>query len=156
MHLATGNLLPPKETLLYLDNSARKSLWWPGHFTGFLVLSLQQGWTKPTLLRSASLSLEHVCCVFSHVQLFAVPWTVAHKAPLSMRLSRQEYWTGLPFPSPGDLPDWGIQPTAAVSSALAGRLFTTEPPGKPMFSITSPSTITLASLLWSWSQLYFS
>ena len=49
--------------------------------------------------------------------------------PLSMGFSRQEYWSGLPFPSPGDLPDPGIKP---VSLALAGRLFTTVPPGKPL------------------------
>ena len=46
----------------------------------------------------------------SHVQLFVTPWTVAHHAPLSMGLSRQEYWSGLPFPSPEDLPDPGIKP----------------------------------------------
>ena len=48
----------------------------------------------------------------SHVQLFAIPWTIAYQAPLSMRFSRQEYWSGLPFPSPGDLPDPGIEPRA--------------------------------------------
>ena len=47
---------------------------------------------------------------FNCVQLFVIPWTVAYKAPLSMRLSRQEYWSGLPFPSPGDLPNLGIEP----------------------------------------------
>ena len=47
--------------------------------------------------------------MLSHVQLFATPWTVAHQAPLSMAFSRQEYWSGLPFPSPGDLPDPGIK-----------------------------------------------
>ena len=46
----------------------------------------------------------------SRVQLFATPWTVAHQAPPSMEFSRQEYWSGLPFPSPGDLPDPGIEP----------------------------------------------
>ena len=46
----------------------------------------------------------------SRVQLFATPWTVAYQAPLSMGFSRQEYWSGLPFPSPGDLPDPGIEP----------------------------------------------
>ena len=46
----------------------------------------------------------------SHVRLFVTPWTVAHQAPLSMGFSRQEYWSGLPFPSPGDLPDPGIEP----------------------------------------------
>ena len=52
-------------------------------------------------------------------------WTVAHQAPLSMEFPRQEYWSGLPFPSPGDLPDPGIEPTSLASLALAGRFFTT-------------------------------
>ena len=55
------------------------------------------------------------------------PWTIAHQDPLSMRFPRQEYWSGLPFPSPGDLAKSGIEPT---SPALAHRFFTTEPPGK--------------------------
>ena len=59
---------------------------------------------------------------------FVTPWTVACQAPLSMGLSWQEYWSGLPFPSPGDLPDPGIETT---SPALAGGFFTTVPPGKP-------------------------
>ena len=57
-----------------------------------------------------------------------IPWTVALQAPLSMEFSRQEYWSELPFPSPGDLSDPEIEPE---SPALAGRFFTTEPPGKP-------------------------
>ena len=60
--------------------------------------------------------------------LVATPWTVAHQAPLTIGFHRQEYRNGLPFPSPGDLPDRGIKP---VSPALAGRFFTGEPPGKP-------------------------
>ena len=48
-------------------------------------------------------------CVLSHVRLFATPWTVAHEAPLSMEFSRQEYWSGVPFPTPGYLPDLGIR-----------------------------------------------
>ena len=56
------------------------------------------------------------------------PRTVAHQAAQSMRFPRKEYWSGLPFPSPGDLPDPGIEST---SPALVGRFFTTEPPGKP-------------------------
>ena len=67
---------------------------------------------------------------FSRVGLFTALWTVAHKAPLSMEFSRQEYWSRLPFPTPGDLPDPGIEPVSLVSSALAGGFFTTEPPGK--------------------------
>ena len=61
----------------------------------------------------------------SRVCLFATPWTVAHRALLSMEFSRQEYWSGVPFPSPGDLPDPGIEPTSLASPALAGRFFTT-------------------------------
>ena len=56
------------------------------------------------------------------------PWAVAHQAPLSRGFPRQEYWSGLLFPPPGDLPDPGIEP---ASLALAGGFFTTEPPGKP-------------------------
>ena len=64
----------------------------------------------------------------SHAQLFCDLWTVAHRAPVSMGLSRQEYWSEKPFPSPGDLSNPGIKPT---SPALAGRSFTSVPPGKP-------------------------
>ena len=63
-------------------------------------------------------------CVLSHVQLFVTPCIVAHQAPLSMELSRQEYWSGLAFPTPGDLPDPGIKPGCPAFSALAGRFFT--------------------------------
>ena len=62
---------------------------------------------------------------FSYVQFFATLWTVAHQAPLSMRFSRQEYWTGLPCPPPGDLPNPGIEPTILRSPTLAGGFFTT-------------------------------
>ena len=55
--------------------------------------------------------------MLSHVQLFASPWTVVCQAPLSMKFSRQEYWSGFPFPPPGDLPDPGIKPTALVFPA---------------------------------------
>ena len=68
----------------------------------------------------------------SRVWLFGTPGTVAHKAPLSSEFSRQEYWSGLSFPTPGDLPDRGIEPESLASPALAGRLFTTEPCGKPI------------------------
>ena len=61
-------------------------------------------------------------CMVSHNQLFVTPWTVAHQAPLSMGFSRQEYWTGLPFPPPGNLPDPGIEPTALVSPTLSRQI----------------------------------
>jgi len=64
----------------------------------------------------------------SCVQLFATPWTVARQAPPSMGFSRQEYWSGLPMPSPGDLPHPGIKP---MSPALRADALTSEPPGKP-------------------------
>ena len=66
----------------------------------------------------------------SLVGLFATPWTIACQASLSMGFSRQEYWNGLPFPSPRDFPDPRIKPASSVSPALAGEFFTTEPPGK--------------------------
>ena len=64
----------------------------------------------------------------SRVRLFATPWTVAHQAPPSMRFSRQEYWSGLPFLSLGDLPDPGIEPRSPVLEADA---LTSEPPRQP-------------------------
>ena len=65
----------------------------------------------------------------SCVQLFAIPWTAAYQAPPSMGFSRQEYWSGLPFPSPGALPDPGIEPGSPAFQAYA---LTSEPPGKPL------------------------
>ena len=65
---------------------------------------------------------------FSPVLLFVTPWTVAHQAPQSMGFSRQEYWSGLPFPSPGDLPCPGIEHR---SPALQADALTSEPSGKP-------------------------
>ena len=64
----------------------------------------------------------------SHVRLFATPWTEAYQAPPSMGFSRQECWSGLPFPSPGDLSDPGIEPG---SPALSADTLPSEPPGKP-------------------------
>ena len=78
-----------------------------------------------------------VSCVLSSVQLFVTPQTVAQQAPLSMGFSKQEYWRGL-FPSPGDLPNPEIEPVSPVSSALAGKLFTTEPPGKLLVKTVKP------------------
>ena len=69
---------------------------------------------------------------FSDVQLFVTLWTIACQALLLMECSRQEYWSGLPRPSPGDLPNPGIKPVSLSSPALAGRFFTTVPPGKPV------------------------
>ena len=70
--------------------------------------------------------------IFSRVQFFVTLWTVAHQAPLSRGFPRQEYWSELPLPSPGYLPDPGIEPQSPV---FAGRFFTAEPPGKPINSV---------------------
>ena len=68
----------------------------------------------------------------SRVRLFATPWTIAYQAPPSMGFSRQECWNGLPFPSPGDLPDPGIEPR---SPALQADALPSEPPGRPHGSV---------------------
>ena len=78
-----------------------------------------------------------------HVQLFAILWTVAYQAPPSMGFSRQEYWSGLPFPSPGDLSDPGIEPR---SPALEADTLTSEPPIYALlidFSLVNPSFVNL-------------
>ena len=90
------------------------------HWSGVPLLS-------PEDLPDPSFSMDEVTSL-SRVRLFATPWTVARQAPPSMGFSRQEYWSGLPFPSPGDLPDPGIEPR---SPALQADALTSEPPGKP-------------------------
>ena len=70
---------------------------------------------------------ENVLSHFSRVGLFVILWTVACQAPLSMGFSRQEHWSGLPFPAPGDLPNSGIKSVSLKSPAMAGRLFITSP-----------------------------
>ena len=75
-------------------------------------------------------------CMLSHccAQLFVAPWTIACQAPLSMGFPRQKYWSGLPFPPPGDLPNKGIEPASLASPALAGKVFITAPPGNHLGS----------------------
>ena len=118
-----------------LGNSA-KSL---GEFRSisalFVILVLVSNWNDIYVLGnkykiphnySANRSV-HVCVLshFSHVQLFATLWIVACQAPLSVGFSRQEYWSGLPWPSPGDLPSPEIELVSLLSPALAGGFFTT-------------------------------
>ena len=81
-------------------------------------------------------------CMLSHVLLFATLWTVAHQAPLSVGFLRQEYWSGLLFPPPEDLPDpasCGIKPTTPVSPALQADSLPLSQPGKPSCSVVSES-----------------
>ena len=91
-------------------------------------------WNPSFHLMSLSISPESSACVLSHlgcVQLFATPWTVAQKAPLSMEFSRQEFWSGLPFLPLGDLPDPGLEPESLTIPALAGNSCVSLPPAPP-------------------------
>ena len=80
-------------------------------------------------------------CCFNRVRLLATPRTVALQAPQFVGFSREEYWSGLPFPPPGDLPDPGIKPVFLASPALAGGFFTTSAPWEAM--ITGTYTINI-------------
>ena len=82
--------------------------------------SLETHWILEKIEKVKSLSC---------VQLFVTPWTIAYKGPPSMEFSRQEYWSGLPFPSPGDLPNPGIEPRSPALQAVA---LPSEQPGKPI------------------------
>ena len=85
--------------------------------------------------------------MLSRVRLFATPWAVACQTPLSMEFSRKESWSGLPFPPPGALPDTGIEDVSLASPTLAGRFFTTEPPGKPL-NFSSDNITPQSKQLW--------
>ena len=88
----------------------------------------QHSYTKINLTVTMLNDPESCACVLSRlspVQLFQTLWTVAHQAPLSTGFSRQEYWNGLPFLPPGDLPNPGVEPESLMSPALASRVFTT-------------------------------
>ena len=105
-----------------------------------------------------SSSIMSAVKLLSRVRLFVTPWTVAYQAPPSMGISRQEYWSGLPFPSPGDLPNSGTEPGSPTFQADA---LTSEPPGKPSSSI-NVSNVTLSTRLfykslqsWAPCSLFF-
>ena len=87
--------------------------------------------------------------VTQSVQVFETPWTGAHQAPLSMRFPSisQEYWNGLPFPPPEDLPHPWVEPMFPSSPALVSKFFTTEPPGKLWLNIYFNSVLVSTSLL---------
>ena len=95
-------------------------------FLYFFALIAEEGFLDPRGL--LYLLLYRCLCVFSCAQLLMTPWSVACQAPMPMEFSMQEYWSGLPFPSPGDLPNPGIEPR---SPALQAGALTSEPPGKP-------------------------
>ena len=79
----------------------------------------------------------------SRFRTFATPWTIAYQFPQSMEFSRQEYWSGLPFPSPGDLPDLGIEPWFP---ALRAEALPSEPPGKPTRGLNTATNIAPVSI----------
>ena len=117
-----------------LQKSPQVVWFWTGNsgvLAGVLVVQTERCWFWSLSLRNPGEMNYHppselwMLCHFSHVRLCATPWMVAHQAPLSMGFSRQEYWSGLPFPPPEDLPFPGIEPTSLKSPALAGRFFTT-------------------------------
>ena len=129
---------PHRELLIYNEHlllsprdKAFKCHWRPHH----TMCPLPNLITFPHIpLMNWCLSWSHIKNIFAMYVLivvvwrFTIPWTVTLQAPLSMAFPRQEYWSGLPPPSPGDLPHPGIEPT---SPALVGRFLTAEPPGKP-------------------------
>ena len=89
----------------------------------------------------------------SHVQLFATPWIAAYQASLSMEFSRQEYWRGLPFPPPWDLPDPGIEPTSLKSPSLEKGSLPLASPGKPHFKGFENAKIDVKLSLFSIDEL---
>ena len=91
-------------------------------------------YTHDTYIYTMYICIYIYLCV--HDQSYLTLYPIAHQAPLSMEVSRQEYWSGLPFPSPGDFPNPGIEVMSLASPALAG-FFTTEPPGKSTYTCSS-------------------
>ena len=90
--------------------------------------------SRPLIPHLAMVSALHPPWTGAVPYFLAIPWTVVYQASLSMGFSRQEYWSGLPFPSPGHLPDSGIEPRSPVLQADA---LPSEPPGKPIRADTS-------------------
>ena len=105
----------------------RKITW--GHIKGTTEIH-QIAWEQINV-KQAALCVCGVAYPLSCVWLFATPWTVAHQAPLSMEFPRQEYWSGLPFPSLGDLPDPGIEPMSLSLLHWQEDSLPQAPPGKP-------------------------
>ena len=104
-----------------------------GHATHFIISDLpdwvdrKQGSILFAFSDPATIGMRAWAQLLYHVQIFATLWTIAHQVPLSMVFSRQEYWSGLPFPIPECLPNPGIQPVSPLSPSLAGTFFTTVP-----------------------------
>ena len=128
-HLSSGALYDPLKTTL------KPNACWLYNFTKTCVLYFRwmdqrKEQNQACCKMTCDLFIARMLSCFSHVWFFETLCTVACQAPLSMGFSRQEYWSGLSFASPGDLPDPRIEPTSLMS--LAGRFFTSLPPGKPL------------------------
>ena len=102
------------------------ALFWALVGTATYSSELDVNWSQPCLVMWLLSSLCVCVQSLSCVRLFATPWTAARQVPRSMECSRQEYWSGWPFPALGDLPDPGIELMSPVALALVGRFFTTE------------------------------
>ena len=115
--------------------------WTTFTFQGLLMLFYLSSF--PSVICQPSVSLKCAYFVILVARLCLTLWLllVARQAPQSMGFPRQEYWNGLPFSSPRDLPDPRIEPTSLVSPALAGEFFTAESPGKPKMSIYTHFTV---------------
>ena len=115
MHVETWTGMINCGTWTSLDFDVHGSSWnqSSSRTKGRLCLKIKSEWPSP-----------YVISRLSRVWLFATLWTIAHQGLLSVVFSRQEYWSGLPFPPPGDLPDPGIEPSSLTSPALAGGFFT--------------------------------
>ena len=99
------------------------------------------------MLRTCYTTTLFCACTLSHICLLATLWTIACQAPLSMRFSKQEYWSALPFPSAGDILDPGIEPASLMSPELAGRFFMTS---------TTCEALILDRLSWKLGRVGFS
>ena len=131
--------------------------WWSISSFSMIPKILERVWKN----LYKSLFLINILCVgtqlLSPVQLFLTLWTVAHQPPVSMGFSRQEYWSGLPCPPPGDVPYPGVEPVSPTSPAVAGGFFTTEPSGilaggknivHKLFVITFECYTSISGLPW--------
>ena len=137
MDLAHGLCLPSSEVELLFNHTSIFPIWLSAvEFRyGILGHRVRHDWAtntgKKILVEWIPMQdygvIMRMCVLshFSHVRLFMTLWTIARQAPLSMGFSRQEYWSGLPCPPPGDLPDPGIEPISLISPVLVGGLFTT-------------------------------
>ena len=101
-----------------------RSWWWTGKSGMLQSMGSQRVWHDWVAELNWTMKYVLCCVMHSHLWLFVTPWAVALQAPLSMEFSRQEYWSGLPFPSPGNLPNTEVELTSLVSSAWAGGFFT--------------------------------